>query len=132
MKTWLGKLSIVAVAALLLAGCGRHDTVYNVDNATVATATGKTLSMEQVRDAIIASGGSLGWVMQAKGAGKLTATLRLRKHVAEVDIDYTTNSFSITYVNSTNLNYEDGKIHTNYNGWVMNLQNQIAANISML
>jgi hypothetical protein len=42
-----------------------------------------------------------------------------------VDVRYTATTYSITYKDSTNLNYRDGQIHKNYNGWIENLDRDI-------
>ena len=51
--------------------------------------------------------------------------MSLRDHVAVVDVRYTATTYSITYKDSTNLNYRDGQIHKNYNGWIENLDRDI-------
>lgn len=64
--------------------------------------------------------------------GKISGTLKLRRHVAVVDIPYDTQSYSIKYVDSTELNYADGNIHKNYNGWIQNLEKGIRAQLMAL
>jgi len=51
-----------------------------------------------------------------------------------VDIAYDTKAFSITYKDSSNLQYDAAKseIHKNYNGWVQNLENGIRAQLNVL
>lgn len=71
------------------------------------------------------AGASLGWVIADAGPGRLRGTLDLRSHQAVVDIPYDRRRFSILYAGSTNLNVGNGMIHSNYNGWVRNLQNAI-------
>ena len=46
-----------------------------------------------------------------------------------VDVSYDTQAFSIRYKDSINLDYGDGKIHKNYNGWIENLDREIRANL---
>ena len=60
--------------------------------------------------------------------------MRLRTHVAIVDVTYDTSTYSIQYVDSTNLNYNESKgtIHKNYNGWIQNLENAIQRELSAL
>ena len=105
--------------------------IMNVDNAAVTNASGKALTHEQVRSAIIRAGGGLGWQMKDEGPNKLVGTLVLRTHTAVVDIPYSATSFSIKYRSSINLDEADGKIHKNYNGWIQNLQKGIATQLSM-
>jgi len=74
----------------------------------------------------------LGWVMTPNDPGLVTGRIVLRGHTAVVDVRYTPKDFSITYKDSTNLDYKDGQIHKNYNGWVENLDRDIRANLASL
>lgn len=128
MKTNI--LVIVATSLLLiLAGC-RATPVLNIENAPV-NVTSKH-SANDIKKVIISSGAGLGWQMKAKKAGHIIGTLYLRKHVAVIDIKYTKKDYSITYKDSTNLDYDGKNIHKNYNGWVQNLNRQIQARLSAL
>jgi hypothetical protein len=68
--------------------------------------------------------------MKEAGPGKVTATLLIRKHTAEIEIPYSPTSYSITYKSSVNLDEGDGQIHKNYNGWIQNLNRGINAQLS--
>lgn len=124
--------AIVLTAASLTAdaACMRCDPIYNVADAPVTSATGKALTNDQVKQAIIRAGAALGWVMKEAGHGKLTGHLAVRKHTAEIEIPYSPKAYSINYKGSTNLDEADGKIHKNYNGWIQNLSKGINAQLS--
>jgi len=127
------KIQAALAAAFLvatIAGCARTGPIYNVNEAPVATASGKAMTAAQVRSAIMAAGAALGWQMADAGPGKLVGTLNLRTHQAVVDIPYSSKSYSIVYRSSQNLNEANGTIHTNYNGWVQNLDRGIRANLA--
>ena len=130
--TTLAAALILSSAALTAeAGCMRCDPIFNVADAPVTSASGKPLTGEQVKAAIIRAGAGLGWVMKEAGPGKLTANLAVRKHTAEVEIPYSSKQYSITYKGSTNLDAGgDGTIHKNYNGWIQNLTKSINAQLS--
>lgn len=128
MKKLVTVFALIATV-VLMAGC-RSAPVYNVDDATVVTSTGHEISMDQTRKAIVKAGTGLGWVMADVDPGHSVGTLVLRDHVAKVDINYTPKSYSITYKDSTNLKYDGTNIHSNYNGWIHNLQNAINAQLS--
>lgn len=121
----------IAIVTLALAGCPHQAPVYNVNNATIATAV-DNVSAEQVRKAIIRAGGGLGWVIKDAGPGELEGTLHLRSHTAKVSIPYSTKSYSIIYKDSVDLDYNGETIHSNYNGWIQNLQREIQAQLSKL
>jgi hypothetical protein len=120
----------VMLAAVLVAGCANFAPIQNVDNAPVVSAAGKPLSQEQVREAIVRAGASLGWIIKDGGPGKLIGTLILRTHTADVDIAYSQTNYSITYKSSANLQESNGKIHKNYNGWITNLTRGINAQLA--
>lgn len=118
------KLPLVLAFALTLTiiGC-RANPVYNVDSAPV-TISGKHTGQD-VEKSIIRAGAVLGWKMKKVGKGHLVGTLHLRSHVAVVDITFNDKTYSITYKDSTNLNYDGTNIHSNYNGWIQNLDRSI-------
>jgi len=113
------------------------DPIYNVSNQQVARADGKPLTEDDVRRALVASGAARGWVITPQGPGVLMARLNVRKHMAEARISYTSSSFSITYVTSSNLDYDKDRngqevIHRNYNRWINNLRNDTVLALSAL
>ncbi len=116
-----------AVAGLLVVACAQP--IRNVSDAPVPK-TG--LTGEQMAAAIKQAGTGLGWTMKEMGPGKMEATLRLRTHVAVVDIAYGPETYSITYKESTNLDYaaKEQRIHRNYNSWIQNLENAIRVHLS--
>ncbi len=121
-------LSLVMVTALT--GC-RTAPIYNVQDQVVVTPTGRPLTLQQVRAAIVHAGAALGWQMRDEGQGHMVGTLALRDHMAQVDIDFTPANYSIIYRNSTNLNYDGNNIHSNYNGWIQNLQKSINTQLAL-
>ena len=128
----LKNILIIALSLTLafLAGC-RSEVVYNVEGATVVASI-DNISSNDVKKAIMRAGGGLGWVIKENGDGKLIGTLSLRKHLAVVDIDYNTKSYSIRYKDSQELNYDGTTIHKNYNGWIQNLHRGIQTQLNLL
>ena len=118
---FLRTLSVMGI--LLLAAC-RYGPVQNVSSASFDVPN---LTMEQAGSAIVRGGASLGWQIREQGPGHMIATLTLRRHKAVVDITYDTSTFSIKYKDSHNLRYDGTNIHSNYNGWISNLENAIKA-----
>ena len=114
------------VALLVFTGC-RTGTVYNVQKNTVHT------SYNKMQRAILSAGTSLGWKMSRVKHGEIRGKLALRSHVAVARIRYTGHSYSIRYVKSSNLKYnaQKGTIHSNYNGWVQNLERAIDSQLIM-
>src|SRR5262245_20116269 len=124
-------VGILVAAALLAAGCGTVQPIYNVEKAPIVGPAGKTLSMSEVQTAILRAGTQLGWQMQAVSPGRISGQIALRAHTAVVDIEHDAKSYSIKYRDSTNLDARDGMIHRNYNGWVQNLEKAIRTQTSI-
>lgn len=131
MSRFVMRILAVAVVVLAVASC-RSATVYNVENASLNL--NKPVPTNQVQAAIKRAGASLGWSMRDVAPGHIEARLPVRSHVAVADILYNSKDFSIKYKDSTNLDYDpkDNTIHSNYNGWVQNLEKAIRAQTSTL
>ena len=89
---------------------------------------GSAYSVEEVRRAIIAGAQRRGWTPRLEGDSKIIASILVRsRHYAEVEIAFTATSYSITYRDSRELDYDkdNREIHGNYNKWVNNLSDSI-------
>jgi uncharacterized lipoprotein YajG len=124
------KSGVLLAAAIMVAGCAPMAPIQNVGDTPVTAVGSKRLTEVEVRSAIVRAGTGLGWIVKDAGPGKLNATLILRTHTAEVEIPYSTSSYSITYKSSINLQEANGKIHRNYNGWIQNLNRGINAQLA--
>ncbi|MCP4286873.1 MAG: hypothetical protein GY792_20915 [Gammaproteobacteria bacterium] len=131
MKRKLIAVLSIAITTLALTGCPHQADVYNVEDASIV-ANVSNVSATDVRKAIIRAGGALGWNFKDTGPNMLEGTLHLRSHIAKVDIPYGKDSYSILYKDSTNLRYDGSKIHSNYNGWIQNLQKSIQVQLNTL
>ncbi|MDF1749517.1 MAG: hypothetical protein P1V34_11665 [Alphaproteobacteria bacterium] len=120
---------IILVFAFLgtLAAC-RTAPVYNVENDSFTTTAP---SLDAAATVIKGAGASLGWQMADQGPGHIVGRLPIRSHLAVVDINFDVEHYSIHYKDSTNLKYDGSTIHSNYNGWIENLQNAITARSSV-
>jgi hypothetical protein len=118
------KILVTLGMVLLVAGCSSRPIV-NVTDQPVITAGGKQVSADQVRGAIIGAGTGLGWVMTPISPGLISGRFASTDHVAVVDVRYTEKTYSITYKDSTNLNYKGTQIHKSYNAWVEALDRDI-------
>lgn len=123
---------LIAAAALTLGGCANQQPIHNVTSAPIILPPGKSVRMNDVTTAIMRAGTQLGWQMQPEGPGRLTGRIALRAHLAVIDIEHDTKSYSIKYRDSTNLDARDGMIHKNYNGWIQNLDKSIRAQLQLL
>jgi len=120
-------LFVLAAALAAFAAHAQRALVPIVDrpDVPVVTASGKPLSQEALKQAII-SGGANGprrWLIVPEGDGKtLKGTYIVRQHTVVVQIVPGSNSYSVKYLDSSNMKYavEYGKpvIHPFYNDWV--------------
>ena len=129
-------LVMLLVAAVAIAGCRMGVPVYNAtDVAYSPIAASSSLGRSDYKNAIIRAGTQRGWTFQDAGPGHLVGDLAVRgKHFATVDIFYDTDSFTINYRDSRNLEYDPAtrQIHPNYNSWVQNLQQDIQAEVTRM
>jgi len=109
---------------VVLAGCNTRPIV-NVTDQPVASAVGKQLTADQIRNGIVSAGNGSGWVMTPLSPGQISGRFVKEDHVAVVDVRYTEKLYSITYKDSTNLKYKGGSIHRTYNEWVESLDRDI-------
>jgi hypothetical protein len=126
LKHFLPCVALVALAACTTA------PIRNINDAPVVTGSGKALTGDQVRVAIVGAGTGLGWTMAPTTPGLVTGRIALRGHTASIDVRYTPTAYSIAYKDSTNLDFGNGQIHKNYNGWIENLNRDIRTNLLAL
>lgn len=120
---------LLTVVAVGLAGCLRAFPIYNVENRPFQ-APSQSISLEGVRDAIIAAASQANWTILGDEKGSIIAEQRWRTHAAVVRIDYTASDFSINYHDSQNLlvgRGPEGTVHRQYNNRVRSLERVIAA-----
>ncbi|CAM4314479.1 hypothetical protein [Vibrio neonatus] len=116
---------LVVALSFFMAGCVSKP-VLNIEQAYVPTSqTGEHVSSESVRDAIFRATERRGWTPRVIEPGLIMADISVRSHTARVKIEYDESEYSIHYVSSQNLNYNNGTIHRNYNNWVLKLSRTI-------
>jgi hypothetical protein len=134
MRTKYLLAAIFCSVLVLVSGC-RTSPVYDVEKHGYATSKADYTN-EDVKKAIQRAGSGLGWIISFDEPGHAVGTLYLRDHMAKVDILYDMEGYSITYKDSSNLDYDASDtpaiIHSNYNGWVQNLDNAIRTQLGTL
>jgi 1-acyl-sn-glycerol-3-phosphate acyltransferase len=116
-------------AVLAVTGCRKSVPIVNHSSPIPLV---QNVSDKQIAEAIIRAGAKTGWEITPTKDKTLFGTLHVRgKHRADVIISYNEKTYSITYKDSDNLDYEGGNIHPNYNKWVStldaNIRNELAA-----
>lgn len=99
------------------------------EDIAIATTDGHKLSLDKVKAAIVRAASGREWAASVKSPKTVRATYTKGKHSAVVDVVFSESSYSIRYVDSTDLNYsdKDGKatIHPAYNKAVTALRQRI-------
>lgn len=111
---------ILSTAFLLLVSCARVQPVLNIQNQQVYH-----LTTNDVKRGIELGAADKRWQTKEVKPGLIFAWINVRSHYAAVNINYSANSYSITYVASRNLMAQNGKIHRNYNKWIKLLDKSI-------
>jgi len=126
------RMAVAIALVSTLTGFGSGTPIYNVVAAPIAPNPAATL--DNIGKAVTRAGLQLGWKISSQEPGKAEGVLVLRTHTAVVDITYDTKAFNITYKSSINLDYkpENKTIHSNYNGWIKNLEKAITVQTSVL
>ncbi|MBD8091856.1 hypothetical protein IFT48_17825 [Pseudomonas fluorescens] len=120
------RATLITLALLTTAGC-TNKPVLNTQHDLPATAQ---LSEEKIKQVIVAALQKREWTVQRLSPQLVQAEITVRNQFhAEIDIRYTRTSYAITYRDSRDLGYKDGKIHRNYNRWVSMLDRDIMAGL---
>jgi hypothetical protein len=127
------RVAMITVLGLSLLGVsvGCSAPVYNVTNRPIPPIEEKPRTVESVKAEIMSAGEIRGWTMKDIEPGRLEGILRVRVHVAVVDIKYSTTGYSITYKDSYQLNYDGSQIHMEYNNWVRGLEEAIDGRLKL-
>jgi hypothetical protein len=120
------RATLIALALLTTAGC-TSKPVLNTQHELPATPQ---LSEEKMKQVIVAALQKREWTVQRLSPQLVQADITVRgQFYAAIDIRYTRNSYAISYRDSRELGYKDGKIHRNYNRWVSMLDRDILAGL---
>ena len=136
MKIIRTLLCLALFATAFPAAAARTAALLNYEELPVQTSDGKALNLEQVRKAIITGAATRQWAASVQPGNVVQLTYNRGKHTAIVKVKYSAKTYSINYVDSTELNYgmEGGKpvIHPTYNGWINNLRQAIDVQLRTL
>jgi hypothetical protein len=124
----MAKYIVLVLVIFSVIGCSTSAPLYNVNGERVPTLVdGQKPTESDVEKAILFAATKRGWSPRVISPGVIDARITVRTHKAIVRIDYTSESYSITYKDSSNLEYKSKKekIHRNYNKWVQMLSGSI-------
>lgn len=120
------RVTLITLTLLVTAGC-TSKPILNTQHDLPANAQ---VSEEKMKAVIVNVLQKREWTVQRLSPQLVQAEITVRnQYYAAIDIRYTRNSYAITYRDSRDLGYKDGKIHRNYNRWVNNLDSDIMAGL---
>ena len=129
MKKFLSTLALVL--ALLPAIAGAAKPIKNlIDISVPVKVDGTPFTVMEVQTHILSGCRSNRWQADVKADGTISArSNKGESYSAEVEISYSPSAYSITYVSSENLDYDQKrqKIHNTYNRWVVELSETITS-----
>ncbi len=118
------RATLITLALLATAGC-TNKPVLNTQHELPADTQ---VNEEKMKTIIVNALQKRDWTIQRLSPQLVQAEINVRnQYYAAIDIRYTRNSYAITYRDSRDLGYKDGKIHRNYNRWVSMLDRDIMA-----
>ena len=118
------RATLITLALLTTAGC-TNKPILNTQHELPAN---NQVSEEKIKTLIVNALQKRNWTVQRLSPQLVQAEINVRNQFyAAIDIRYTRNSYAITYRDSRELGYKDGKIHRNYNRWVSMLDRDIMA-----
>jgi len=129
MYRFAGKAFVVLSLLAIFAGC--MAPIYNVTNHPIAPSGAAARTLDEVKAAILGAGEARGWTLKEIGPGHLEGILRIRAHIAVVDIKYSPTSYSIAYKDSSELLYDGTQIHMEYNNWIKSLEDGIDSRLKV-
>lgn len=126
MKKGVFLLLLVSILSSGLLGC-TSSKITNFNDQYYSMSGKMGPSLDQIDRAIKEAGVRRRWMMETVEPGHIIGLIRVRQHMAQVDIFFDRQKFSIKYRNSENLNYRasGNTIHKRYNTWVTYLRNDI-------
>jgi hypothetical protein len=128
-RAWSGLLLVSALVFLMGAR-----QVPLTDPEPVVVPAG--LKIEQVTKAIKAALVGRTWAVTSEEPGHIVSTLKLREHMAKIDIVYDLQTIRIKYLDSGELLFAEKKgqrmIHHNYLNWIQNLVNDMNRNLTLI
>lgn len=115
---------------LVLASCNHPIPVLNIVNEPIVTASGKTPSIEQIKQVIRKGVISKTWSVDEISDKEIKAHFSKGSKIARITIVFDEAEYSIRYISSEKLLYDGTNIHNRYNAWIKGLRKRI--NVYML
>lgn len=121
-------LFLTIAVTLLVTSCGGG----SVNSSTQFSTASSHATLEQVGRTIITASAYQGWQPKIAGPGRIIATRHHAGRMAKISISYTTDSFTIDYLDSDNMGYTGNSVSSTYSDWIDDLRSEIKRRLSNL
>ena len=122
-------LAIIATVLLFIVACKTTQPIYNVAEKTIAAGT---MDASKVKQAILNAAKFKRWSVKEESDNRIVLAINVRRHYAEIAVDYSESSYGITYSDSQVLDHKNGQIHRNYNKWIKLLEQEIDRELTLV
>ena len=113
--------SVLLLLMILLSSCSNLRPIISLNRQNTPFG----LSSKQIKQSIVTAAQELKWRVSATEDGLIQATYYSNKQQVDIDIPYSSISYSIIYLSSHNLGAANGQINLKYNQWIYDLNNRI-------
>ncbi|MGN1393728.1 MAG: hypothetical protein ACI4V7_06815 [Succinivibrionaceae bacterium] len=116
----------LSLSVVLISACSSK-----VSSSPISYVSSTNYSTKVMEKCIIDAINERNWIILEKSLNSIkTAYKKSDKVFLEVSINYTNNSYTINYLNSSGLKYKKGKISKKYVQWTTNLNKEIQLNLN--
>ena len=122
-------LILILVSGFVLSAC-KSAHIQNVENRPFNS--GVELPLETIALHIKLIAAPRGWSFADVAPGHLIATMETPKHTARVNVHFTKHDFSITYLDSENMQSDGRSIHSRYTRWLDILSHDLATQVGLV
>ena len=124
------KVILLGLVLVVSACAYRQQPIYAPSNAMPSAIAGK--SLDRIGASIERASTPHNWTMRTVAPGRIQASHAQDRMSANVEIVFDARSWRIEYRSSMGLFEKDGRIHSHYNVWVRNLEQDIAAQLALV
>ncbi len=123
----MNRILVIVLTLGFLAACSTQQPIHNISRSSVPLRSdGSLLTLKEVSTAISMAARIKGWKSSSLDEGAIEIKINVRdKHKAIAIVKYSSRNYSITLKKSVGLDERAGKIHRNYNKWIMLLDEKI-------
>lgn len=136
MRLFIKLIAVFTLTFAALAYSAPSSVDFNpTQTISVVGMPDKVLTIKEIKKAFIVAASQLRYTITQQTEDSLGVRLDLRQHTLEFSVKFTESGYTIQYLNSENLGFEDGqppRIHPKVQQWLNNLKTRVAAEVMKL